>query len=422
MTKMLVVSGLIEAQKSGNQSFKSTILGLDRRFEVSLLSLIPRDRPEFDYDWYSETSVKQLRPNSFSLYSSLKGKHKFLGSLLSSIFRNRSESKLEKSAVSDFDVFTSFFMDVANFAIALVLFIKIIIYRLLYGHFKILYCYEVPASIAGIWCSLFFKNTLIVRRFQGTALTTEMLGRCILFSHQYAMRQLFWQSFDYFIVANDGTQGEKIISNLNVRANIFFVPNGLPDYVIEYRKPPNPYEKSLEDSELRLVCVSKHKKWKRVDRVIKFAARLSERSAGVRLTVIGDGPMTGEWTALADELSIQFPKLLPKFVGSCTHKNCLSAISDSDLFLSFYDVSNLANPLFEAFCIGIPIVTFHSEPIYSIFEDRINYCPFFDDLEDDNLLHFISHFKLKQNLSQDEPTVLSWSDRMERECDWLQQL
>ena len=84
MKRMVVASGLIEAQKFGNQSFKNTLIGLDKSFSVTLITMIPEGRREYDFSWYSETSINQKRPRKISLFNIFKGGHKKIASLLKS--------------------------------------------------------------------------------------------------------------------------------------------------------------------------------------------------------------------------------------------------------------------------------------------------------------------------------------------------
>lgn len=414
MKKLVVISGLIEAQFSGNQSFKNTLLGLDRNFKVTLITMIPEDRKEYDYSWYGRTEIVQKRPGALAFYNLFKGSHKKIA-----LFRKKNktamrEDVIETSAVSDFNTVSAFLMDVANIFIAFSLLVKLILHRYKSGRFEYLYCYEVPACIAGRLYYYFDKKVKILRRHQGTALTQRMLDSGRMKSHVLSFGNI--PNNNFFVMANDGTFGDKIIMQLNPNAKVFFEPNGVPEYLQNYKTQRERNLNPFNNEVITILSVCKHKKWKRVDRVISFSNQLARQGKLVRLEIIGEGPMTREWKQLAKDAQMQNRLLSIKFLGAKSHIDVLEHMNKADLFVSFYDVSNLGNPLLEAHFLGIPIVTFNSEPLRAIFGQSLHYFPDFETCTSADLRMFLSDSKCN-SISRD--VIRLWHDRMDIENKWI---
>lgn len=420
MKNLVVLSGLIEAQKAGNQSFKNTLLGLDKNFDITLLTMIPRGREEYDYSWYASTNIEQVRPTSICIYNLLKGKHKDIARLLKFAFNKRSRNNeiISVSAVSDYNGISAKLMDYANYVLSFILLFKLIAYRIFKDRIEYLYCYEVPACIAGIWYCKIDTTVKVIRRHQGTALTKSMLEkRNIMQSHKFSFTEC--KNNNYFIMANDGTYGDSITQALNPNAELFFEPNGVPDYLDRFTVVGSGKRNPFAQDTISIVSVCKHKKWKRVDKAIYFAEKLSRLGKIIHLSIVGDGPMTAEWKMLAAEVTRGNPCLEIEFMGARPHDQVLALVAGSDLFVSFYDVSNLGNPLIEANYLGTPIVTFHSDPIFAIFGDAVFYCPYFEN-EKDLDLSWVSTADIDRSFSQN--CISTWPERMQKESEWIKRI
>jgi|Deesub1362A_J573_1020465.scaffolds.fasta_scaffold01542_6 glycosyltransferase involved in cell wall biosynthesis len=212
--------------------------------------------------------------------------------------------------------------------------------------------YGVPVAkvLSKIW------RIPVVSRFQGTILKVSW------------MKKRFWQirawehyiglkiPVDLIIMANDGTQGDKVLENLGVNMEkVKFWMNGV-DWDL-FRKMPEKSEaaQSLNiKAEQVLISVSRLAKWKRVDRSIRVLPELLSDFPNIILIIVGDGPECGRLRKLAQELGVEENV---RFEGAVPHRDVPKYLAAADIFLSFYDWSNVGNPLLEAMMAGKCIIT-----------------------------------------------------------------
>ena len=72
------------------------------------------------------------------------------------------------------------------------------------------------------------------------------------------------------------------------------------------------------------------------------------------MLVLGDGEQRGSLEALSRELHVDDRVI---FFGHVAQNKVQSILSQTDVFLSLYDLSNIGNPLFEAMNAGVPVLT-----------------------------------------------------------------
>ena len=185
----------------------------------------------------------------------------------------------------------------------------------------------------GTWMSLYYKNK---RYFK------------LLLNIDFYMAMRF--KSDLCIMTDDGTQGDFIMIKIN--------PNH-PDFRFWVNGVDLPsYDKKLVDqitvdykleNKLSLISVSRLESWKRVDRVIKIVGHFCEKFPHYRdklvYLIVGEGIDRPRLEKMVDDLNLSDQI---KFVGAVPNVQVSSYFKACKVFMSFYDLSNVGNPLLEA--------------------------------------------------------------------------
>lgn len=223
----------------------------------------------------------------------------------------------------------------------------------------ILYAYEVHGVEA---CKHIAEKYHIplVTRFQGTILSGEkntLYNRLRRFPHFQALAT----ESDLVIMTDDGTQGDSVLAECKNKSRLLFLRNGLDlmqkKSVIALMTKEIAREKigvHCGNGELLFLTVSRLALWKHVDRAIRaFADYILLGNQG-RLIIVGDGEERENLENLAHSLNVA-EKIT--FVGAVKHERVYDYMTAADVFLSFYDLSNVGNPLLEAMTLGLCVVT-----------------------------------------------------------------
>jgi len=87
------------------------------------------------------------------------------------------------------------------------------------------------------------------------------------------------------------------------------------------------------------------------------------------LVIVGDGPERSSLEALVRKLDIAD---YVRFEGAVVHKEIPVYLAAADIFLSFYDMSNVGNPLLEAMMAGKCIITLNTGDTGRIIQNGYN--------------------------------------------------
>ena len=199
----------------------------------------------------------------------------------------------------------------------------------------------------------------VVARFQGTSLGVGWMKRQLwkvrAWNHVLGLRI----PVDLVIMTNDGTQGDRVLESLNVNMErVRFWMNGV-DWDLFKSLP----EKAEARNHLRvnaqrvLLTLSRLVQWKRVDRAIQALPEVVRLFPDTVLIIVGDGPERERLEQLARDLGVHDHV---RFEGAVPHKEIPKYLAAADIFLSFYDWSNVGNPLLEAMMAGKCIVTLNN--------------------------------------------------------------
>ncbi len=227
------------------------------------------------------------------------------------------------------------------------------------GHVDLLYGYEVHGLLAVKSLRRRGADLPIVARYQGTVLHPHLGSKLALLRRSEEVRAMRTHA-DLFIMTNDGTRGDEVLAQLNPSSagKVRFWRNGLD---LDRLKPAEPAARqqlradlSLPDNAFVLLTASRLARWKRIDRVVAAMPEIMSAVPEAELIVVGDGDERANIERQARDLGVQNSV---RITGPVPHADVLSYMQAADLFLAPADLSNVGNPLMEAMCCGIPIIT-----------------------------------------------------------------
>ena len=227
------------------------------------------------------------------------------------------------------------------------------------GPYDVVYGYECQGALAAalIRATLHLTSRKsrpkFVSRFQGTKLAEATKHRQWLrLAANLDFLAAYWLPFDACIMTNDGTQGRRVLKSVGARtANVLYYVNGTDPIINERPEQPDWQALGVSSDDLVLLCVSRLVSWKRLDRSLRTCARIVEtaptigQKRAVKLVVIGDGDRREQYEELANELGLAGYVV---FTGAVEHCKLNAYYQRADAFFSFYDLSNVGNPLLEA--------------------------------------------------------------------------
>lgn len=304
-----------------------------------------------------------------------------------------------------------------------------VIKNLSYREDIILYAYEVHGVKSSKILSMKYRIPL-VNRFQGTilpSLQNSLVNRILYYPHYGALKT----TADCIIMTDDGTQGEEYLHKIgNKSEKIFFWRNGVDivcrDNINETRKLLERKYK-INKSELLFVTLSRLIEWKKVDRALDLLRGIIDSKISAHLIIIGDGPSKQKLENHARELSIHHKVT---FTGAIERDLIQEYLGSADFFLSFYDLSNVGNPLLEAMKCGKTIITLNNGDTGKLvqhFSNGLIYDYFDTKVIIADVINLINNRDLKNRISTNAKNYanehfISWNDRISNELEVVRNL
>lgn len=225
------------------------------------------------------------------------------------------------------------------------------------ANIDVVYGYEIHAvPVVKILSRLW--NVPMVARYQGSILRLVWMKKLFwkVRAWEYFLAYKMSPSSDLVIMTNDGSQGDKLMAQFGVSdERLRFWVNGLDKE--HFENLPNTDEacKYLNIYHRHvLLSVSRLIDLKRVDRSIQALSDVLKDYPDTLLLIVGDGNEREKLKQLADELGV---REYVRFEGAVLHSEIPKYLAAADIFLSFYDWTNVGNPLLEAMMAGKCIVT-----------------------------------------------------------------
>jgi len=164
-------------------------------------------------------------------------------------------------------------------------------------------------------------------------------------------------------MTNDGTQGDRVLRQLGVDNNrVKFWMNGVDWEPFKKIDSRTVAKKDLKiEAKYVLLTISRLVSWKCVERSINAIPGLVNNFSDTQLIIAGDGPERKNLEQLRDKLGIRKNiHFEGAFEGAVPHNKVPKYLAAADIFLSFYDWSNVGNPLLEAMMAGKCIITLNN--------------------------------------------------------------
>lgn len=240
------------------------------------------------------------------------------------------------------------------------------------GKVDLLYGYEV----AGVHAALHVRRQIplpLVMRYQGTVMARELPDPEAMKRRWPLDVEAMTQPCDLIIMANDGTEGDRVLTLLGVSQDrCRFWMNGVDkEGVFRSRSDKEKLRSELglpEDCVL-LLHSGRQFDWKRMDRHLEVLGKLLRKDRGFRAVFIGDGPEHASMVRQVAALGLQDHVIL---LGAMSHDAALGYMNACDIYISFYDLSNLSNSLIEACVCGKCIVTTAVGGTQHLVQDGVN--------------------------------------------------
>lgn len=304
----------------------------------------------------------------------------------------------------------------------------------------LLYGYESHGVIAANILKIIFRLP-VVSRFQGTKLTPFVERnnhlKILRKFDQYLALKL---PGDLTIMTDDGTKGDFVLKKINSHVRkLLFLKNGVdkelfnPDFDIEKFK----VQKGIEADHPMLLTVSRLVLWKRVDRAIQVLYKIKNLLLGVDntkkipiLVIVGDGNYRDSLENLVRILRLENDVY---FMGAVDYNEVPYYMNAANIFLSFYDLSNVGNPLLEALVCQVPIITLNNGDTGSVIQNGVN--GVLIEIDEESIMieeaarsaiSILTDKSMRERLSlgakEYSEKLLSWKERLEKEVCEVEKL
>ncbi len=296
--------------------------------------------------------------------------------------------------------------------------------------FDLVYAHNQYAAAAGWLCAKVFRVPNVTRLY-GTFLA-DLMKRPFVWLRYPVAAAGYLVPHRLLICANDGTRGDKVARALRIDLDRFrFWQNGVD-------LPPKPPEATRQelvdrfgaaglraDSKWAVSC-SRLSSWKRIDRMLHALAGCRKRGCDCQLLVAGDGAERQRLRALSMELGLENEVI---WLGAVAHDDIWSLMNLADVFMITNDVTNRCNPLYEAMCAALPIVSVVDSSTGDLLEHEVN-ALLADKQDVEALGRYLSRAcsdrvlaeKMKQAQRRRAEDLWTWQERMVAEVRELEAL
>ena len=296
--------------------------------------------------------------------------------------------------------------------------------------FDLVYAHNQYAAVAGWLLGRLFGIPNVTRLY-GTFLADLMSKPLVTLRYPVAAAG-FLVPHSLLICANDGTRGDEVARRLGIRMERFrFWQNGvdlpanLPARTRQEVSLRSPGDRLRLESKWIISC-SRLTYWKRLDRVIRALHAAREAGCDCQLLMAGAGLEEEPLRALASRLGVEQQVA---WLGAVEHGAVWELMQVADAFIITNDVTNRCNPLYEAICAQLPVVSVRDPATADLLDHGVN--ALLADKEDTdalgkNLYRVCTDPALAASMrraqAERRKQLWSWRERMKAEVGELEQL
>lgn len=235
-----------------------------------------------------------------------------------------------------------------------------------------MYAHDQYAALAGYLVGFIWKIPNVTRLY-GTFLA-ELMRKPLVGLRYPVATAGFRVPSRLLICANDGTRGDEVARRLKVSPKRFrFWQNGVdpPQKLRQVTRKDflQSYPQKLRPESKWILTCSRLSYWKRIDRILRAVRICRDQGRDCQLIVAGDGSERPGLQRLADDLGISGDVA---WLGAVAHEEVWALMSLADVFVITNDVTNRCNPLYEAMCAGLPVVSIEDPSTADLLEDGVN--------------------------------------------------
>jgi glycosyltransferase involved in cell wall biosynthesis len=234
---------------------------------------------------------------------------------------------------------------------------------------------------------------------------------------------------DHYIVLNDGTLGKEALLGRGIpESRISFPQNGMNLQWAEMKINRSEIRETmgLPEDDILVVTLSRFVKLKRIDHLLKAAAKLNYKTIKhVSFVLAGDGSRKEYLIRKARELGLENSVY---FTGAIPYKRVPELLKACDIFAGTSELTNMAMPTCEAMLCGLPVVAYNVAGTSEVVRDGETGLL----VENSNIDAFakklsllINDNDLRQRLAENAATFskrhfIDWDRRVEQEIEILE--
>lgn len=222
---------------------------------------------------------------------------------------------------------------------------------------KLIHCFDVPTCMFGVPVAYFSRTPAIV---------SAQLGERELFSRPYHQILRWTDHLSDVVVANSRSIRQYLIEREHVpadRTHLCF--NGVETAIFHPATDPKPASVAAASLVIGTVCALRPEK--RLDLLLRAFAQVRPVLPGMKLLIVGSGPVLPQLEALRDELGI---------AADCVFEPSKTEVAPwmraLDIYVICSETESLPNALIEAMACGCPAVGSRVGGIPELISDNVS--------------------------------------------------
>jgi len=415
-------NGVNGPKNNGNQSLKNTLMGyLKEGYTVFVFDILSKNDPRFCFGFLQKEGNFIHVGAPIFLWKIVK----ILNQVTKYIFKKSvnyskpccvpdSIETIVDPGISEVNRKQIIFAEIYSIFEIFRSFIYIVFY-----HPNIIYGFEIyGARVASFWKRYRYPGKIILR-FMGTYITDKNVNLPPIRYHLSCLSG----ACDGIVMTNDGTRGDVVLNNVGFpKHRLLFMLNGVDNDInkpcnndiVGMRNRINPSKRSIV-----IGIFNRFYPFKRIDRAIRIHKLWKNMGIDAQLVIAGHGgPLEQDLKSLIESLetedSVTWLPPIPHFQMASLYCAC-------DITLVMNDYANLGNQIIESLFLKVPLLAIDDGENSRLFSD----CPYARFIKPCDLVKFSEkdiQLLLNSQKYYSNSLLLSWTDRIKVEIQWVENL